>query len=77
MMTFEQVRDILVETLACDADQVTMETSLTEDLAADSLAIVELMMALEEASGSSIADEDTAGLKTVGDIVRYLNARKA
>ena len=47
-MEFEQVRDIIVETLGCDAEQVTMDASLADDLGADSLASVELVMALEE-----------------------------
>ena len=76
-MEFEQVRDIIVETLGCDAEQVTMDASLADDLGADSLASVELVMALEEASGISIDDADVAGLKTVGDILAYLEAHKA
>ena len=76
-MEFEKVRDVIVETLACDAEQVTMEARLAEDLGADSLASVELVMALEEAAGSSIDDADVAGLKTVGDIMDYLAAHKA
>ena len=75
-MEFEKVRDVIVETLGCDAEQVTLEATLSEDLGADSLASVELVMALEEASGISIKDEDLAGLKTVGDIINYLNAHK-
>lgn len=75
-MSFEQVRDVIVETLACEADQVTMEARLAEDLGADSLASVELVMALEEAAGLSIAEEDAAKLKTVGDIMAYLAAHK-
>ena len=71
-MEFEKVRDIIVETLGCDAEKVTPEATLAEDLGADSLASVELVMALEEASGISIDDADVAGLKTVGDCVRYL-----
>lgn len=50
-MEFEKVRDIIVETLGCEADQVTPEASLADDLGADSLASVELVMALEEATG--------------------------
>ena len=65
-MEFEKVRDIIAETLGCDA----------EDLGADSLAAVELVMALEEAVGISIAEEDAANLKTVGDIMTYLAAHK-
>ena len=75
-MEFEKMRDIIVETLGCEAEQVTPEASLTEDLGADSLASVELTMALEEATGLSIAEEDAANLKTVGDILTYLAAHK-
>ena len=60
-MEFEKVRDIIVETLGCDAEAVTPTASLADDLGADSLAAVELVMALEEAAGISIAEED-AGL---------------
>ena len=75
-MEFEKVRDIIVETLACDAEQVTPEASLADDLGADSLAAVELVMALEEAAGIKIDDADVAGFKTVGDIMTYLEAHK-
>ena len=76
-MSFEQVRDVIVETLACEADQVTMEARLAEDLGADSLASVELVMTLEEATGVTISDDELPNLKTVGDIVKYLEAHKA
>ena len=59
-MEFEKVRDIIVETLGCDAEAVTPAASLADDLGADSLAAVELVMALEEAAGISIAEEDAA-----------------
>ena len=74
---FEKVRDIIVETLGCEADDVTMEASLMDDLEADSLDAVELNIALEEELGISIADEDRPNMKTVGDIVRYLEAQQA
>ena len=70
-MEFEKVRDIIVETLGCDEEAVTPTASLADDLAA-----VELVMALEEAAGISIAEEDAANLKTVGDIMTYLAAHK-
>ena len=73
-MTFEEMKKIVVDTLNCDADKVTMEASLTEDLEADSLDAVELNMALEDACGVSIPDEELAKLKTVGDIYNYLTA---
>ena len=71
---FEKVRDIIVDTLSCEAEEVTMEASLTDDLGADSLDAVELNIALEEQLGLSIADDDRPNMKTVGDIVRYLEA---
>ena len=75
-MEFEKVRDIIVETLGCDAEAVTPEARLTEELGADSLAAVELVMALEEATGIAIDDADVGNLKTVGDILAYLTAHK-
>lgn len=71
-MDFEKVRDVIVETLNCDASQVTPQARLREDLHADSLAAVELCMALEEACGTTIDDELLPTLKTVGDILDYL-----
>ncbi|MDD3347258.1 acyl carrier protein [Oscillibacter sp.] len=76
-MEFEKVRDIIVETIGCDAEQVTLTATLAEDLGADSLASVELVMALEEAAGISIDDGDVAALKTVGNIMNYLASHKA
>ena len=75
-MEFEKVRDIIAETLGCDAEAVTPPAALADELGADSLAAVELVMALEEAVGISIAEEDAANLKTVGDIMTYLAAHK-
>lgn len=74
-MEFEKVRDIIVETLSCDADKVVPGALLAEDLEADSLAAVELSMALEEAFGVTIPDEEAAKFKTVGDIVEYLKSQ--
>ena len=76
-MTFDEMKKIVVDTLNCDADKVTMAASLTEDLQADSLDAVELNMAFEEKFGVTIADEDLGTLKTVGDIFNYLAARAA
>ena len=75
-INFENVRDIIVNTLSCEADQITPETKLYEDLEADSLEAVELSMALEEAFGVGIADEDMTQVKTVADIVNYLSGKK-
>lgn len=69
---FEKVKEIVVDTLSCEMDDVTMEARLTEDLDADSLDAVELNMALEDELGVSVPDEELAQMKTVGDIVNYL-----
>ena len=73
---FEQVKNVIVDTLSCDAEAVTMDARLVEDLEADSLDAVELNMALEDALGFSIEDEELQNMKTVGDIVRYLEAHQ-
>lgn len=75
-MEFEKVRELIAETLGCDLEKVTMEARMVEDLEADSLASVELTMALEESVGVSIDDEALAGMKTVGDVWNYLVANK-
>ncbi len=72
-MDFEKVKALIAETLNCDMDKVTMEASLADDLGADSLAAVELSMALEEEFDVTIADEDLPNLKTVGDLYNYMN----
>ncbi len=73
---FEQVKKIIVETLNCDESKITMEARLAEDLEADSLDAVELNMALEEALGYGVSDEALAEMKTVGDIVSWLEKNK-
>lgn len=75
-MTFEKVKEIIVETISCDEDKVTMEAKLADDLGADSLDAVELNMALEEAFEISISDDDLMKFVTVGDIVNHIDAVK-
>ena len=69
---FEKVRDVIVDTLGCEAEAVIMEAALTEDLGLDSIDAVELNIALEDALGTAISDEALKEMKTVGDIVSYL-----
>ena len=76
-ITFENVRDIIVDTLSCDAAQVNLDTNLIEDLEADSLEIVELSMALQEKLGAGIEDEDLEKIHTVQDILDYIKSRQA
>ena len=75
-LTFEAVRDIIVETLSCDAGDVKLETNLVEDLEADSLEVVELSMALQEKLGVGIEDEDLEKIKTVQDILDYIKGKQ-
>ena len=76
-ITFENVRDIIVSTLSCDAEEVKLETNLVEDLEADSLEIVELSMALQEKLGVGIEDEDLEKIHTVQDILNYIKSKQA
>lgn len=69
---FEKVRDMLASQLELDPAQITMETHLIEDLGADSLDVVELIMELENEYGVLISDEAATELVTVGEIVRFL-----
>ncbi|MFO7630907.1 MAG: acyl carrier protein [Caldilinea sp.] len=71
--TFERVRAIIVDQLGVEADDVTMEANFRDDLEADSLDLVELIMAFEEEFGGEINDEDAQKIITVGDAVRYLD----
>ena len=71
-MTFETVRDTLAEQFEIDPSEITMDTNLIDDLGADSLDVVELIMSLEDEFGIAISDEDAAQLYTVGRIVEYL-----
>ena len=73
---FEKVRKVVCEELGVQESEVTMEASLVDDLGADSLDVVELVMALEDAFGIDIPDDDVAGLKTVGDVVRYVESKQ-
>ena len=68
----EKVKSIIVEQLGVEADEVTPEASFTDDLGADSLDIVELVMAFEEAFEIDIPDEDTEKIRTVQDAVDYI-----
>ena len=76
MSTFEKVRDIVVEQLGVEADEVTIECTFIDDLGADSLDIVELIMAFEEEFGIEIPDEAAEKIKTVQDVVTYIDQNK-
>ena len=71
-MVFEKVRDAIVSQLGCDAEKVTEDALLIDDLKADSLDIVEMLMTFEDTYGFVIEDDDIATLRTVRDIVEYI-----
>jgi len=73
--TFERVQKVVCEELSVSPEQVTLEASFIDDLNADSLAVVELVMRLEEEFGIEIPDEDVEGLKTVGNAVEYVDSQ--
>ena len=76
MSTFEKVRDIVVEQLGVEADEVAIESTFIDDLGADSLDIVELIMAFEEEFGVEIPDEKAEKIRTVADAVKLLDEEK-
>jgi len=75
MDPFEKIREIIVEQLGVEEEKVTLEARFKEDLEADSLDLVELIMAFEDEFGGEISDEEAQQIKTVGQAVDYLTMR--
>ncbi len=73
----ERVRNIICDQLAVEAEKVTLTASFIDDLGADSLDIVELVMTMEEEFDIDIPDEEAEKIKTVGDVVNYVNSKAA
>jgi acyl carrier protein len=73
--TLERVRDIIVDLLGVEPEKVTPEARFREDLEADSLDLVELIMAFEEEFGGEISDEDAQKISTVGEAIAYVEER--
>ncbi len=73
---FEKVKEVIIEQLAVEDDSVKLETSFIDDLGADSLDIVELIMALEEEFDLQIPDSEAEKILTVGDVVEYIKNNK-
>ena len=71
-MVFEKIKAILCEQLDVEEDQVTMDSSITEDLGADSLDVVDLVMSLEDEFDVEVPDDKVENIKSVGDIVKYI-----
>ncbi|MDO7253314.1 acyl carrier protein [Helicobacter sp. 13S00482-2] len=76
MALFEDVQSLVAEQLNVGAEQVTMEAEFVKDLGADSLDVVELVMALEEKFGIEIPDEQAEKIVTVGDVVKFVESNK-
>jgi len=74
--TYQQIKDVVVELLNVDPEKVTMEARFREDLEADSLDLVELIMAFEDKFGGEISDEDAQKITTVGEAVKYIDERR-
>lgn len=75
-MVFEKVREILMEQLDVEEDAVTMDANIVDDLKADSLDLVDLLMALEDEFDVEVPDEEVENIKTVRDLVRYVEAHQ-
>lgn len=73
---FDQVKEIIVSTINCDADAITMEASLVDDLEMDSLDALDLSSAIEDTLGVTIPDEKLNDMKTVGDVVAIVEESK-
>ena len=73
--TADRVQKIVVEHLGVEADKVTQEASFIDDLGADSLDIVELVMAFEEEFGSEISDNEAEKILTVGDAIKFIESK--
>ncbi len=74
-MTFEKITEILAEQLDADKDTMTAETKIADDLGADSLDLVDLLMSIEDEFGIEIPDEDVENIQTIGDIVDYIDKK--
>ena len=71
-MVFDQVKESLAVILSCDADKIELDTDLVRDLGVDSIDTVELIMAVEDTYDIKISDKDAEDLKTVGDVVEFI-----
>ena len=74
-MVFDKIKSIIVDQLDADENEVTMEANIQDDLGADSLDVVDLVMSIEKKFEIEIPDEDVENIKTVGDIVKYIEAK--
>ena len=74
-MSFDKVKKLLSEQLNIDEEKIAMESKVIDDLGADSLDVVEMLMTLEDEFNVTVTDEESVGLKTVGDIVNLIDSK--
>ncbi len=74
-MVFEKIREIVSQQLGVDAEEITLSSTFIEDLGADSLDVVELVMAMEDEFELEIDEDEADGISTIGDVVDYIKAR--
>lgn len=74
-MVFEKIKGIVSQQLGVDADEITMDSTFVEDLGADSLDVVELVMAMEDEFDLEIDEEEADGISTISDVVEYIKAK--
>ena len=75
-MIFEKIKELLAEQLDTPADDMAMDTDIANDLGADSLDVVELLMSIEDEFDVEIPDEEIENIKTIGDLVQYIEENK-
>ena len=75
-MIFEKIKELLAEQLDTPADDMAMDTDIANDLGADSLDVVELLMSIEDEFDVEIPDEEIENIKTIGDLVKYIEENK-
>ena len=75
-MIFEKIKELLADQLDASADDMTMDTDIAGDLGADSLDVVELLMSIEDEFDVEIPDEEIENIKTIGDLVKYIEENK-
>jgi acyl carrier protein len=71
-MTFDKIKEIFADQLDVDAETLTLDTDMAKDLNADSLDVVEILMSIEDEFGVEIPDEEIENIKTIGDLVEYI-----
>lgn len=74
-MVFEKLKEVLVEEIGVDPEDVTMDSNMVTDIGADSLDIVQLLIKMEKEYGFKFSDEEMKSVKTVGDVVRYIEEK--